>query len=684
MSRFAHLTRLNDAAFLTHGLTGARVAMAADLAAAVAELRDQPFTEEEFGERAHGGTLLLNALRSRQLIVEAGCDELAEAERYAGLADTSHASSGSGAPPDRAAFWGGHRYGAEPGRTAGRPLRVVAVGGCVLDFARDELLTAGDRRGWEVELSTHWPESPRGLTALLPPGRVDLAILHLPIYPNLTRVLDAGALAKGEERRSGVAYLKRLYTQWVRSFAAALPDGCVGVVHNVAPTALSPFGRYEHRVDYNTRAVLADLNGHVDELVRDHPGLMLLDEERLAVRHGALALFDDHLLPFGHHGGNLDPRVDVPHQLPLYSRVLATEYLDLYDSATRQGEIKCIVTDLDGTLWPGIAADDGFGWTDMDRTSTWMALGLHQALLLLKSRGLLLATCSKGTAEHTLRVWESSSHPLTARPEDFVLHRINWRRKPDNLQDIAETLRFPLSALVFLDDNPVERLEVARALPEVRVIDAAPYEFRRILLSMPELDRPVAGVEAASRTETTRSMLARGDLAGRLDPADLITELLVEVEMAQAGPDHLARITELFQRTNQYTTTAWRPSLAEMRRYLQAPGRGVQVCRVRDRFADYGIVGAVAFDGETVDCLAVSCRVVGLQIGPVLLAAAIERAGLADRRPTGRIVPTGRNEPALNLYAEAGFTDLGDGAFRLESADDLRTSDQWPHHVKHC
>ncbi|MFJ9457458.1 HAD-IIIC family phosphatase [Kitasatospora sp. NPDC101447] len=636
----------------------------------------EPRGGAEFGrddERAG----LLRLLRSRHLVVDADEDERGRWELFLrdGLPEAG--------PYDRSTFWSARPLDAPTlarlGRTdsgAVRPVRVVGLGGCVLDFARDELLHEGYARGLDISFETVWPDS----TARLRSVEADLVILQLGIFPHLTRLWDAAPAQDPAQRRVALTRIKKLFTRWVTALTESLPDSGLAVVHNVAPSALSPYGRFEHAVDLNTREVLAELNGHVDELLRADPRLLLLDEERLVARHGALTLFDDHLVPFGHHGGDQDPRIEIANQRPALGRVLAAEYLDLYEAATRQGEIKCVVTDLDGTLWPGIAADDGFGWTDSDSTSSWVHFGLHQTLRLLKSRGLLLATCSKGTERYTLDAWRAAEHPMLLGPDDFVTHRINWSRKSANVADIAAELGFAPGALLFLDDNPVERWEVARALPDVRILDGEPHTFRRQLLDSPLLDRPPAGAEARNRSETTRAMLARGSVEAA-DPVEFIRELDVEVEVREAVAADLPRLAELFNRTNQYTTTAWRPGARELEALLGGPDGALFVCRVRDRFADYGLTGVLALTGDDVTCLAVSCRVIGLDIGPVFLAAALHRSGRARPGVGGRFVPTGRNAAAGDVFLRAGLRPGPDGRFALVEEGDLVGTDAFPHRL---
>ncbi|WP_445282520.1 hypothetical protein [Streptomyces sp. DSM 118148] len=111
----------------------------------------------------------------------------------------------------------------------------------------------------------------------------------------------------------------------------------------------------------------------------------VVDEERLVARYGAAALFDDLIFPFGHHGGSVDPGDERPHQLPALGRALAGDYLACLRAHRGTGRIKLVVSDLDGTLWPGSAEDDGLDRIDGDATSRWTHPGLHQALSVLKS-----------------------------------------------------------------------------------------------------------------------------------------------------------------------------------------------------------------------------------------------------------------------------------------------------------
>ncbi|MFF3775669.1 HAD-IIIC family phosphatase [Streptomyces sp. NPDC002232] len=638
----------------------------------VRALAGRPFDREAFAALAPDQAAapgVFRALTDRQLIVPDGTDER-EGLRAA-FADRPE-SSGQAPAGTSAGSWPVTHYGLPPRLTSsaaadggpGEPVRVLLIGGCVTQFTEEPLHALGRELGLDVRTEHLWPGPSAELARAVARSRPDVTVYQPGVQPFLTALFDGAHTLGDEERARTLALMKSALTVAVRALADAL-DGSLGLVHNFGPPALSPFGRFDFAEEFGLRRVVAELNAHVDRCVRRYPHLMVVDEERLVARHGAPALFDDLVFPFGHHGGSVDPLDERPHQLPALGRALAGEYLACLRAHRSAGRIKLVVTDLDGTLWPGIAADEGFGWLDSDATSRWVHVGLHQALSVLKSRGVLLATSSKGDAHATLGVWEEAGSRLLLTPDDFVLHRITWEAKSAAIADICARLGFAPEQVLFLDDNPVERAEVAAALPGLHIAGGPVHGFRELLLSHPALEGGRRTWEAARRTETTRAMLRREELAADVDRDAFLRSLGVEVRVARAAEEHLDRVAELFNRTNQFTTTAWRTTPEELRRVLAEPGTRLYTAHVSDRFADYGMTGACLVRGGEVTAFALSCRVIGLDVAvPFLVAAVRDGAGgdpalLAGL--VGRTAFTDRNTPARELFPNAGFTEDGDG-----------------------
>ncbi|MFD3728477.1 HAD-IIIC family phosphatase [Streptomyces sp. NPDC058671] len=682
-SAFLSTVVLDSGILLSHGPHQQRIVLDAPWEHLVRTLADAPFDRAAFtalAPDAAAAPAVFRALTERQLIVPDGTDEAAALR--ASFADRPE-SSGQDPAGASAGSWPVTRYGlpqrltsaAAAARGPGERVRVLLIGGCVTQFAEEPLHALGQDLGLDVRTEHMWPGPSADLARAVARSRPDVTVYQPGVQPFLTGLFDGAHTLGDEERARTLALMKNALTVAVRALAEAL-EGSLGLVHNFGPPAVSPFGRFDFAEEFGLRRVVAELNAHVDRCVRRYANLMVVDEERLVARHGAPALFDDLVFPFGHHGGSVDPFDERPHQLPALGRVLAGEYLACLRAHRATGRIKLVVTDLDGTLWPGIAADDGFGWLDSDATSRWMHVGLHQALSVLKSRGVLLATSSKGDPHATLGVWEKAGSRLLLSPDDFVLHRITWEAKSAAVADICARLGFAPEQVLFLDDNPVERAEVGAALPGLHIAEGPVHGFRELLLSHPALEGGRRTHEAARRTETTRAMLRREELAAEVDRDAFLRSLDVEVRVARAGEEHLDRVAELFNRTNQFTTTAWRTTPEELRRVLAEPDARLHVAHVSDRFADYGMTGACLVRGGEVAAFALSCRVIGLDVAVPFLVAAV-RDG-SDGEPArlaglgGRIAVTDRNTPARELFLNAGFAaDDGEGRHVLTDPERL-------------
>jgi FkbH-like protein len=425
-------------------------------------------------------------------------------------------------------------------------------------------------------------------------------------------------------------------------------------------------------------------------MVESYPDVHMVDMAAALGAVGSERLLDDGLSGFTHMGspGWLLQRAEeelapvhglFPDTAPLaawvggdpYAReaITARTHLDALAVVLGLDAKKCVIVDLDGVLWPGVLAETGtpFAWTREDNPHSYVGLffGLHEALLALKKRGVLLACVSKNDEATVRELWKyPDDYPseMLLRPDDFVTLRINWDDKVDNIRSIGDELGLALGTFLFVDDSPIERERVRQRLPQVEVWGDDPFGLRRRLLNDPRLQQPRLTAESADRTQLAKAQLGRqAARADAVSESEFVASLNVQTRVERLAPDAaLERIVELFRRTTQFNTTGAKFSLAELDALLASPGASLYAAQVSDRFADNGLVGAaVVRDGEIIG-LALSCRVLGLGVEHVFLQHIIADQGAL----TARIVLTDRNSPARNIYRDNGFAADDEGIWR--------------------
>jgi len=348
---------------------------------------------------------------------------------------------------------------------------------------------------------------------------------------------------------------------------------------------------------------------------------------------------------------------------------------------------RCIVVDLDDTLWGGILGEDGIGGLVVGTGPVGEAYRRFQDhLRALRNRGLLLAIASKNDPEHVAEALRTV-RGMRLRAEDFVTVVADWRPKSQQILEIAERLSLGADALCFVDDNAAECFEVLRELPEVDVVRLPPNpsDYVAALADRPTLAAAPPTAEDARRNESYAGLRAA---ERSRDAAASLEAFLAELGMAAAVrpvvDDSLDRAAQLVQKTNQFNLTTRRRTRAELERIAASDRWIALTASLRDRFADHGIVGLVLveLDGEhaTIDTLLLSCRVIGRELERRLLSLAAAAAAERGRtKLVGEFVATPRNALVRDLYATLGFDPIErqDGraryAFELARAAELDT-----------
>jgi len=338
---------------------------------------------------------------------------------------------------------------------------------------------------------------------------------------------------------------------------------------------------------------------------------------------------------------------------------------------------KCLVLDLDNTLWGGVLGDDGPHALKLGDDYPGSVFKDFQAALLgLRARGFLLAVASKNDRQTVLDMLDTHPEMLIKR-EHLAAIYANWDAKPGNLRAIAHDLNIGLDSLVLIDDNPVERAAVRAELPMVQVLElpAEPLGYLQALADMAGLDRPRLLDEDRQRAQMVeRDALRHAEREQAGNVADFLASLNMTAQVGLCDAATIERICQLIQKTNQFNLTTRRHKLEDIRRMAASPEHAVAWLRLADRYGDLGLVcvGILSRADEStweIDTLLMSCRVMGRHVEDAFLAFLAEIASeRGARRLRGLFLPTSKNKPVERFYAEHGFAELpaGHGQFDID------------------
>ncbi|HUZ12072.1 MAG TPA: HAD-IIIC family phosphatase [Caulobacteraceae bacterium] len=566
----------------------------------------------------------------------------------------------------------------------GRRIDAILFGDCDLQMESEFLSREAARRGLDLRVAATFPDD----------VRFAAEHAHDVIFVGALRArhlmtIDPASVGGAAPHGAYIAEANELLTALRRASAAPI------LIDNLPEPTVQPLGMADRGLHaHRNRFRLANVS--LSDLAERFADVHVIDVAAALAQVGAARMLDDAQVGFTHFGSpgwmlqrppselaathgvfpDLAPLAELVGGDP-YGRekIMAKAHADALATALGLDRKKCVVVDLDGVLWPGVLAETGapFAWTpEISGPFSYVGLyfGIHEALLCLKRRGVLLACVSKNDEATVRELWKWPEHYPRERlltPDDFVAWRIDWTGKVENIRSIADELGLALESFVFIDDHPVERDRVRRRLPEVEVWGEDLFSLRRRLLEDPRLQTPRLTGESARRTDLVKAQLARRrESAETLSERDYLASLDLVSRIEPVAPgEPLERIAEIFQRTTQFNTTGRRFAAGELDALARDPRAGLFQLHVRDRFGDHGLVGAAAvLDGEIVG-FAVSCRVLGMGVEHAFLQGVLEALRPVCAGVCGRIVESARNIPARNLYRDNGFVHADDGLWRF-------------------
>jgi FkbH-like protein len=547
--------------------------------------------------------------------------------------------------------------------------RVVFVGDCLFSEVRcflSERSAAqtgrtldGDHIYFSSGIEPLDPDVVRRSIASAPPTLIGLSLFSFNGTPAYTALVEQslrrGALDLDAPVQSMLAMLASAIDAVRQVTEAPI------LVHSPCALPLSPKAlklKWLPAEPRKRRRLIEAIAAGVRDLVASTENTILVDEAAIVERHGDLRAmaapvlgpeFDD---AYAHHS--------------MLGTALADEYADVLKSHELLGQAKALLVDFDNTLWKGVMGD-GPVTQHPER---------QRLLKRLREAGVLLIALSKNDPE-TIR-WDE----LELDPEDFVLHQVNWRPKPDNVSEAIAALDLAPSAFVLLDDNPVECALVCENVAGVRALDPEdPFAWRALerWLDFPSTKQTD---EARRRTELYREAAERRRALGgqEHDYDQMMRSLELRAQVRPATAEDRERLLELIQRTNQFNTTTVRRSPTEVDALLDDTVHTVLVASLQDRFGDLGVVAVAiarrdAPDAVTIDSFIMSCRAMGFGLEQYVLARLM--AEVPAERYEGPFVPTERNGPAASLYPSHGFTEAEPGRWVLDGAAERPAEPAW-------
>ncbi|HJE29825.1 MAG TPA: HAD-IIIC family phosphatase, partial [Pseudomonas nitrititolerans] len=539
-------------------------------------------------------------------------------------------------------------------QTGLRPLRMALLSSHSVDHLLPSIRVAGLQRGLALSLQV----APYGLyrqsllgddpeLSAFAPQMVVLALdahdapLQLPLEASQEQV-DAAVAGRVEE-------LRLLWRRARQRFAAQV------VQQTLVPADPPLFGAFEALVPAAPHTVIERLNAAIRQAARED-GVLLLDLAWQAAQGG----YGDGLAePVRWHQAK---QLVSPNLAPLYG-----DHLARIAAASVGLSRKCLVLDLDNTLWGGVVGDDGLEGIQLGQGSPGgeAFLAFQRYAALLSRRGIILAVCSKNDPAVAEAAFGHTEMAL--QRSDIAAFVANWEDKASNLRRIAQMLGIGLDSLVFVDDNPAEREIIRRELPEVAVPelpdDVAHYPAR--LAAAGYFEAVSFTTDDAARGRNYALNAARElALSQATDMEGYLRSLTMVLHVSPIGPDERARCTQLINKTNQFNLTTRRYSEAEVARITDSAGALALAFRLRDKFGDNGLISVVLArpdpelndDELLIDSWLMSCRVLGRQVECAVLEVLGRAARQAGYRAlVGQYRRTERNAMVAEHYPNLGF-----------------------------
>ncbi len=428
------------------------------------------------------------------------------------------------------------------------------------------------------------------------------------------------------------------------------------IITNFNIPSYSPNGIAETKSDFGFHEMIEELNRSLRNISKTHSSVYIYDFNHFVSKYGEKNIFDYRQF----HVGDIQIALNF---IPSFGYDLMS-YIKPITGTNK----KCIVLDLDNTLWGGIVGEDGFDGIELGHSSNGKAfVDFQKELLSLWNHGIILAINSKNNFDDAMKV--INEHPnMILRKKNFASIQINWNDKAQNLKQIAEEINIGLNSIAFFDDDKINRERIKQEFPEVLTIEVPddPSQFSLILKNLNDFNVLQRTDEDIKRGQMYAQQRERRELKKSISNLDdFLEQLDIKVKMKNSNEFLIPRISQLTLKTNQFNLTTRRYQEEEIRNFTNDHKFIVGCAQVLDKFGDNGITGVYIINKQdkiwSIDTFLLSCRIMGRGVENGILSQILIDAkynGVEEIR--ANFIPTQKNKPAENFLPDFGFQKEGD------------------------
>lgn len=413
------------------------------------------------------------------------------------------------------------------------------------------------------------------------------------------------------------------------------------------------FGNLYSKVDISFAAKVYELNYEMIRLANSIDNLYLFDLNALIQYYGARNIRD-----WGQY-----VNADLHYALDFHAVI--SEKLVGFIGAFLGTIKKCLIVDLDNTLWGGVIGDDGLQGIEIGTLGIGKAYtNLQKWIKQLKERGIIIAVSSKNT-EHIAKEPFVKHPEMVLKLEDIAVFNANWDNKADNIRAIQQILNIGFDSMVFIDDNPAEREIIRQNLPEVCVpeLPEDPALYLDYLRSLNLFETASFSAGDKDRTKQYQQEAERQKLQFSLtNIEDYLKSIEMSILMEPFDPLDVPRIAQLTQRSNQFNLRTVRYSENDIRQMMEDHTTYTCSVKLKDKFGDYGLISVLILkeiDQEKlfIDTWIMSCRVLKRGVESAVLNYCAEIAAKNGfTQIVGEYIPTSKNALVQDHYSNLGFT----------------------------